>query len=158
MDTIVTYGFEGVFPLDGDLDVEGLENWEIAEGIFDANVQKIDDCSAVIANMTPFRGPGMDAGSAFEIGYAYAAGKMIVGWSADDRDYIERVREYFDGKLEKSDRWRDPQGLEVEDFGQPDNLVMSSAVIDVVSEFETALKLLKNIVEETAKHLSAPIE
>ena len=101
--------------------------------------------------MTPFRGPGMDGGTAFEIGYAYSEGKLIVGWSSDDRDYIDRVQEYFGGKLEQADRWRDPQGLEVEDFGQPDNLMMSSAVIDVVSDFETALKLLKTAVTEAAK-------
>ena len=78
---------------------------------------------------------------------------MIVGWSSDDRDYIDRVREYFGGKLAQSDRWRDPQGLEVADFGQPDNLMMSSAVNDVVSDFETALKLLKTVVTEAAEAL-----
>ena len=150
-DICADHGFEGVFPLDGEIGLEGLAAWEIAEAIFDANIQKIDECSAVIANMTPFRGPGMDGGTAFEIGYAYREGKLIVGWSSDDRDYIDRVREYFGGKLEQSDRWRDPQGLEVEDFGQPDNLMMSSAVIDVVSDFETALKLLKTVVTEAAK-------
>lgn len=93
----------------------------------------------------------MDGGTAFEIGYAYSAGKFIIGWSADDRDYIERVQEYFGGKLEQSNCWQDPQGLEVEHFGQPDNLMMSSAVIDVVSDFETAIKLLKSVVTETAK-------
>ncbi len=144
------HGFEGVFPVDDEVGMEGLAGWEIAEAIFNANIQKIDECSAVIANMTPFRGPGMDGGTAFEIGYAFSAGKLIVGWSSDDRDYIDRVREYFGGKLEQSDRWRDPQGLEVEDFGQPDNLMMSSAVIDVVSDFETALKLLKTLVTEAA--------
>ena len=127
-DICAEYGFKGGFPLDGSLDTDGLENWEIADVIFDTNIQKIEDCAAVVANMTPFRGPGMDAGTAFEIGYAYSEGKFIIGWSADDRDYIERVQEYFGGKLEQSDCWRDPQGLEVEDFGQPDNLMMSSAV------------------------------
>ncbi len=146
------YGFEAVFPLDGNLDTDGLENWEIAEAIFEANIQKIDDCAAVIANMTPFRGPGMDGGTAFEIGYAYAEGKLIIGWSSDDRDYIDRVREHFGGKLERADRWRDPQGLEVEDFGQTDNLMLSSAVIDVVSGFESAVKLLKTVMTETEKH------
>ena len=58
------------------------------------------------------------------------------------------MREYFGGKLEQSDRWRDPQGLEVENVGQPDNLMMSSALIDVVSDFETALKLLKKVVSQ----------
>tara|TARA_B100001123_G_scaffold267458_1_gene297755 strand:+ start:217 stop:771 length:555 start_codon:yes stop_codon:yes gene_type:complete len=147
-DMCADHGFEGVFPLDDEVGMEGLAAWEIAGAIFDANIQKIDQCSAVIANMTPFRGPGMDGGTAFEIGYAYSEGKLIVGWTSDDRDYIDRVREYFGGKLEQSDRWRDPQGLEVEDFGQPDNLMMSSALIDVVSDFETALKLLKKVVSQ----------
>ena len=61
------------------------------------------------------------------------------------------MREYFGGKLEQSDRWRYPQGLEVVDFGQTDNLMMSSAAIDVVSDSETALKLLKTVVTEAAK-------
>ena len=150
-DICADHGFEGVFPLDDEVDMEGLAGWKIAEAIFHANIQKIDECSAVIANMTPFRGPGMDAGTAFEIGYAYAEGKLILGWSSDDRDYIDRVREYFGGKLEQSDRWRDPKGLEVEDFGHPDNLMMSSALIDMASDFETALKLLKTVVTEAAK-------
>ena len=151
-DICAEHDFEGIFPLDGDIDTNELEPWEIAEAIFDANIQKIDDCAAVIANMTPFRGPGMDGGTAFEIGYAYGEGKLVVGWSSDDRDYIERVREYFGGDLKKTDRWRDPQGLEVEDFGQPDNLMMSSAVIDVASDFEGAVRLLKKVVAETEKH------
>ena len=145
------HGFEGVFPLDGEVGMEGLAGWEIAEAIFDANIQKIDECSAVIANMTPFRGPGMDGGTAFEIGYAYSEGKLIVGWSSDDRDYIDRVRVYFGGKLQQSDRWRDPQGLEVTDFELPDNLMMSSAVINVDTDFHTALKSLKTAVTAAAK-------
>ena len=69
-DICADHGFEGVFPLDGEVGMESLAAWEIAGAIFDANIQKIDQCSAVIANMTPFRGPGMDGGTAFEIGYA----------------------------------------------------------------------------------------
>lgn len=146
------HGCEGVFPLDGGLDIDGLEGSEIADEIFDANLKKIDECAAVIANVSPFRGPGMDAGTSFEIGYAYAQGKIVVGWSADDRDYIDRVRDHFDGKLEKSDRWRDPQGAEVEDFGLTDNLMIASAMIDVVSDFEGALKVLVGVFRDAKKH------
>ena len=88
-----------MLPLDGEVGIEGLAGWEIAEAFFDANIQKINECSAVIANMTPFRGPGMDGGTAFEIGYAHSAGKSIVGWSSDDRDYIDRVRVYFGSQI-----------------------------------------------------------
>lgn len=55
-------------------------------------------------------------------------------------------------ELDKSDRRRDPQGMEAEDLSQPDNLMMTSAVIDVVSGFEGAVKLLKTVVTETEKH------
>ena len=35
------YDFDGIFPLDGDLYVRALENWEVSNKIFDANIQKI---------------------------------------------------------------------------------------------------------------------
>ena len=53
--------------------------------------------------------------------------------------------------MTKDERWRDPQGLEVEDFGQPDNLMMASAVIDVVSSFEASVLLLRKIMDELAR-------
>jgi nucleoside 2-deoxyribosyltransferase len=58
----------------------------------------------------------------------------------------------FGGKLDKSDCWRDPDGMEVEDFGQSDNLMMTSAVIDVAADFESAVKLLKTVIAGTDKH------
>lgn len=142
------HGCKGIFPLDDGPNLDGLEPEEIAEEIFDANLKKIDDCDAVIANMSPFRGPGMDGGTAFEVGYAYARGKIIVGWSSDDREYIDRARDHFDGAVKKTDRWRDPDGWEVEDLGLPDNLMMSCATIEVVSDFESALKLLLAVFKE----------
>jgi nucleoside 2-deoxyribosyltransferase len=146
------HDFEGVFPLDDPPDMDGLEGWEATDAIFNANIDKIDSCEAMIANLSPFRGPGMDAGTAYEIGYASALGKFIVGWSSDHRDYIERVREFYAGRLDRSDQWRDPNRLEVEDFGEPENLMITSAVIDVTSDFEAAVKLLSNVVKQIAPH------
>ena len=145
------YGFEGVFPLDNVPDIKGLAGWEAGEAIFNSNIDKIDECGALIANMTPFRGPGMDAGTAFEMGYANAQGKTTIGWSSDDRTYIDRVREFYDGDLKQTDRWRDPNNLVVEDFGEPDNLMMSVAAIDVTTSFEGAVKLLSRVLEEIDK-------
>jgi nucleoside 2-deoxyribosyltransferase len=146
------HGFEGVFPLDDPPELDGLEAWEAADAIFISNTDKIDGCDAMIANLSPFRGPGMDAGTAYEIGYASAQGKFIVGWSSDDRDYLERVREFYAGRLDREDRWRDPNRLEVEDFGEPENLMISSAVIDVTSDFEAAVRLLRTIINKMEAH------
>ena len=67
----------------------------------------------------------------------------------DDQGYIGHLREYFRFKLDRSNRGRDRHGLEVEDFGQPDNLMMSSAVTNVAASSENAVKLLETIVTES---------
>ena len=93
----------------------------------------------------------MDAGTAFEMGYASAQGKTTIGWSSDDRTYIDRVREFYDGDLKQTDRWRDTNNLMVEDFGEHDNLMMSVAAIDITTSFEGAVKLLSRVLEEIDK-------
>jgi len=41
------------------------------------------------------RGPEMDPGTAFEVGYMHALGKTLAGWTRDPRDYPDRVRDFF---------------------------------------------------------------
>ncbi len=38
---------------------------------------------AIIANLTPFRGPGADAGTVYELGYMAGRGKLCLGYSND---------------------------------------------------------------------------
>ena len=52
----------------------------------------IDRADGVLADIGPFRGAGMDAGTAFEIGYAIAQQKPVVCYSDDLRPYLDRVR------------------------------------------------------------------
>jgi nucleoside 2-deoxyribosyltransferase len=79
--------------------------------------------AAIIANLTPFRGPGADAGTVYELGYMAARRKLCFGYSNDPRLYIERVAGLTgDGLL------TDPDGLTVENFGLADNLMMIHAL------------------------------
>ena len=48
-------------------------------------------CDAIVANMTPFRGPSMDAGTCYEMGLAKGLGKLVVGWTEDRRRWQEKV-------------------------------------------------------------------
>ncbi len=122
----VACGTIGLFPMDHDL----LDATDRPRGIRDANMAMIRSCDAVVANMTPFRGPSMDPGAAYEMGAASALGKLVVGYTADQRSYVERVcavmrvRRATDGAL------RDPDGMSVEEFGLPlaDNLMMARGV------------------------------
>ena len=73
-------GFEGVFPMDT---VPGAQPRDEGDprSIYDACVAHMDRCDALVADVTPFRGPSMDVGTAFEMGYAAARGLPVFGYS-----------------------------------------------------------------------------
>lgn len=106
-------GLEGRFPTDCNAE-RSEDPVETAGNIYKGNVELIDACDGVIANMVPFRGVSMDVGTAFEIGYAIAQGKPVFGWSKDkDRNYSDRVK-----TMEIDD------GMSVEEFTITDNLMV----------------------------------
>src|SRR5690606_39043377 len=89
-------------------------------------------CDLIIANMTPFRGPGMDAGTAFEMGFMRALGKPVLGYTNDGRLFAERTRAFLGiargaGGHPHGDA--DPDGMLIEDFAMVDNLMMHGAVV-----------------------------
>lgn len=75
------HGFEGVFPLDGDLDLAGLTPRDQALKISAENEALIRSCQLVIANMTPFRGPSADVLTAYEMGFARGLGLPVFACS-----------------------------------------------------------------------------
>lgn len=101
---------DGLFPLDNVIPPE-TEN--IADLIALANYAMIDRCNAIIANLTPFRGPSADVGTACEVAYAYAKGKPVFAYTNDPRPYKERVLE---------------DGMKIEDFALFDNLMLPCAI------------------------------
>lgn len=112
------YGFEGLFPLDNTLDLSSLSPHQAGLAIYHANIALMDHCDLVIANMTPFRGPSMDVGTAFEMGYITALNKPVWGYSLDGRLYSDRVE-----GLET-----DADGFTIEAFNMIDNLMMVGAL------------------------------
>ena len=69
------YGFEGVFPIDVEVDTSGKSPTEAGFCISDLNEELIRSWQIVIANITPFRGPSADVGTVFEMGFAHALGR-----------------------------------------------------------------------------------
>jgi len=150
------YGFEGVFPFDTSLDLTHLKPREAAIKIYDCNINLMNSCDLIIANMTPFRSPSLDAGTAFEMGYMTALGKPIFGYSNDSRLYPERV-------LNKTSETLDQDGLLIEQFEMIDNLMLEAAIInsggEVISEavepqqYYTELRVFKKVVKIAADQL-----
>ena len=157
------YGIAGHFPLDAVLDLSDLPPLEAARAIFRANVAAIDAADAVIANMAPFRGPGMDAGTAFEMGYAHAKGIPVFAYTSDPRTYLGRVRALgLVARMDAEGRSRDRGDLEIEDFGLVDNLMMACVAQNLAKPMiwrasqnpqglETNLAMFETAVQDAAR-------
>jgi nucleoside 2-deoxyribosyltransferase len=114
------YGAAGLFPLDNAVDLTGTT---ASMQIFRGNRAMMDEADAIIANLTPFRGPSADAGTVYELGYMAGRGKRCLGYSNDPLAYCDRVAQTHrvstnDGVL------FDEGGLVVENFGLIDNLMI----------------------------------
>jgi nucleoside 2-deoxyribosyltransferase len=109
------FGLEGVYPLDADFSslLELKTPADMGYASFRLMVELMDSCDLVIANMTPFRGPSMDVGTAVEIGYMHGCGKPVFGYTNVVADYADRVV---------------PDGFTVEPFGLIDNCMVEGPV------------------------------
>jgi nucleoside 2-deoxyribosyltransferase len=118
------HGLIGLYPLDNAIDIAAQD---ASLQIFRGNETMMIEADAIIANLTPFRGPGADAGTVYELGYMAGRGKLCLGYSNDPSSYADRVREFTDVNS-RDGRLVDASGLTVEDFGLTDNLMMIHAL------------------------------
>ena len=134
-------------PLDNDVPAQPTPA-ETGLKIFRANVDLMRKCDFMVANMTPFRGPSMDVGTAFEMGFMMAQGKPVLAYTKDRRGFTDRTKEFVrsrGGRVEsKRGTLRDSHGLALENFGFIDNLMLDGVVGDggarIESGFEAVLK------------------
>jgi nucleoside 2-deoxyribosyltransferase len=85
------HGLDGHFPLDVSLNLAHLEPYAQGMAIYRANRDTMAACDLAFVNLTPFRGPSADVGTAFELGWLIAAGTPVFGYTSDPRLYAERV-------------------------------------------------------------------
>jgi len=120
------FGLDGGFPLDNALALDHLTKTEQAREISLSNESLMRSCSAVLANMTPFRGAGMDSGTAFEMGFMRALGRPVFGYTNAVADYADRARAVR--QLGFIDEDFDGEEMDIEDFGLAENLMLAVAV------------------------------
>jgi nucleoside 2-deoxyribosyltransferase len=107
------YGLEGHYPGDG-ADVTGLPLDEQARALFEGCVEMMGVCVAGLANLTPFRGPSADVGTAFEMGYLFGRDCPVFGYTSEVVDYTSRVTD---------------DEIHVEAFGLADNLMLEGPMM-----------------------------
>ena len=119
------HGMTGLYPLDTAVDLSARD---ASLQIFKGLQAMMDASDAIIANLTPFRGPGADPGTVYELGYMAGRGKLCLGYCNDPTSYAERVARFTKVTSAANKHLIDSDGLTVENFGLPDNLMMIHAL------------------------------
>jgi nucleoside 2-deoxyribosyltransferase len=157
------HGLVGVSPLD-DLPDEPAA-WAASpfwRKIARRNEAHIRSCQAVIANLTPFRGPSADVGTIYEVGFARALGLTIFGYATTTEPFLARTLKTLGdaARVQPDGSWRDDDDLLVEQFGLFDNLMIEGAILGSDGALITAevdrwsdLSLFERCVAAAAKQL-----
>ncbi|MEO8651593.1 MAG: nucleoside 2-deoxyribosyltransferase [Hyphomicrobiaceae bacterium] len=126
------HGCEGLYPLDFALDGDMS-----ASTIQAACLRELRTAEGVVADLSPFRGPHADDGTAFELGFAYALGIPIWAYTSDPRTLMERIP----GTRAATGHVRDEAGLLIENFGRAHNSMLSESILNLATSAEEAIKL-----------------
>ncbi len=95
------------------------------------NEAHIRSCAAIVANLTPFRGPSADVGTVYEVGFARGLGLKVFGYATVTADFLDRTLSSVGGGRQAPDgSWCDPDGMLVEQFGLFDNLRIEAGISD----------------------------
>lgn len=126
------HGLAAIVPMEGWGQVAaapGEAGPALARRIFAANIERLNRADGVIANLRDFRGTEPDSGTVFEVGYAHARGIPVIGYGVPPIVYSRKVREYLPCVRDGQGTLREQgSGREVEDFGQPLNLMLACSV------------------------------
>lgn len=128
---LARHGHQALIPFDG----EGIT----ASSIYRANIAMIRSADAVLANLNPFRGHEPDSGTCFEVGFAIAQGKPVIGYISDGRALTEKIGQGG------ADRPLDANGLHIENFGLPLNLMLAIPCRIVVGDLNAAVAELSQL-------------
>lgn len=137
------HNLQGVSPLDNQIGLEGAApGRSLAHAIVQADIALMRRVDAGVFCLDGFRrGPEMDPGTAFEVGFMHALGKPLSGWTSDPRPYPERVLAYFEQTFQRrlvadeatgtggrSGALRDPDGILVHSEGCMQNAMVHAGI------------------------------
>ncbi len=124
------YGFEPVKP--GDIFIEPAPTpREFGLRISSVDEHMMNSADGIIANLTPFRGIAADVGTAFELGYMCAQGKIACAYTNVADSHFDRAMRHYEGSVSKDEngRWRGSDGISIEAVEMIDNLMLHGGVV-----------------------------
>ena len=149
----------GLYPMDNDIP-DFKPNRQTGLRIYQANIELMNKADFVVANMVRFRGPSMDVGTAFEMGYMRGLKKGVFAYYETypfyqreelPGEYVERVQQFY--TIDPQNPEKDIYGQSIESFEMSDNLMMIGALDDsdtvVKNSFDEAiLAVAKSILRQ----------
>jgi nucleoside 2-deoxyribosyltransferase len=124
------HGATGIFPTDPIDCPEADLAAEAWLAIYLRNEAHIRSADALIANLTPFRGPSADAGTVYELGFMRALGRRVAGYANTATPFTDRTRHFLGAgaRQRAKGEWEDGEGLHLESFGLHDNLMIDGGL------------------------------
>lgn len=127
------FRLQGLYPMDNEIP-DFAPNYTTGLAIYAANIELMDRADFITANMVRFRGPSMDVGTAFEMGYMAGLAKPVFAYYDAEPFYGSRETPgmYKDRVLKHypvvDSGATDVHGQSIEDFQMADNLMMIGAL------------------------------
>jgi nucleoside 2-deoxyribosyltransferase len=147
----------GLYPMDNEIE-DFAADFKTGIKIYHANIELMDKADFVTANMVRFRGPSMDVGTAFEMGYmtglkkpvfAYYDAKPFYGSDEKPGLYTDRIAKYY--PLSKEKPGFDVHGQSIENFKMEDNLMMIGSLETgenkISKNFESAILKIAEMIK-----------
>lgn len=123
------YGFIGLHPMDNNIDL-GDKDMSTALRIYHGDIGQIRQCDIIVANCNSFRGALIDDGTAYELGYGNALGKISYGYIDKLIPWKERILSRYVCVRTDSGMFADKEGyLLVDDFSTSINLMMQCGML-----------------------------
>ncbi|GGZ97450.1 hypothetical protein GCM10008090_02170 [Arenicella chitinivorans] len=151
----------GLYPMDNEID-DFAPDFKTGMKIYHANIDLMNKAHFITANMVRFRGPSMDVGTAFEMGYmaglnkpvfAYYDAKPFYGKNEAPGIYAERVARHY--PVDADNPGKDAHGQSIEDFQMADNLMMIGALEsgrgEIANSFEAAVLQIAQTLQSQLK-------
>ncbi|WP_213955442.1 MULTISPECIES: nucleoside 2-deoxyribosyltransferase [unclassified Variovorax] len=136
-------GMVGLAPSDAAIaEAAGGSDDERAQRIYEGNIRLIQEADGVVANLMCFRGHEPDSGTVFEVGFAVALGKPVVGYGVEQGSYAQRVSAAVDCIRDDEGVLREAgSGVMVEGLGQRLNLMLTRSTALAPSAVDALARL-----------------
>ncbi len=140
-----------IHPMDNNLGIT-KHNRAAAIKICKANQEQVRLCDIIVANCNPFRGICMDDGTAYELGFGNALGKISYGYISKFTNLGERTAADYVCVKHESGMYIDKEGYLTDDFPTAINLMMEGGMELsggrlVEGDFETCLIAIRQDID-----------